>query len=115
LHVANLSHKTTRDALRELFAEDGRTVLDVRLVTDRHGRSRGSAIVELGDGVDVAEVLLATDGVEVDGRSIRVTRAEAEEERGPMNPVVQEFEEQDDDDDGLDRRGRARPGRTWED
>jgi RNA recognition motif-containing protein len=107
LNVANLSPKTGREALRELFAEDGRIVVEVRLVTDRHGRSRGSAIVELGDGVDVAEVLLATDGVEIDGHSIRVTRAD-DDESDVLPGAAREFE----DDDEEDRRGRARLGRT---
>jgi len=76
LYIGNLAYSTTEEALRVVFAEDGRTVTNVAVIKDREtGRSRGFAFVEMGSADDAAKAMKACDGREVDGRQLRVTEA----------------------------------------
>ena len=83
LFVGNLSWNVDDAQLEELFREYGE-VESARVITDRDtGRSRGFGFVEL-DVPDVAAVISALNGREVDGRPIRVNEAEDKREsRGP--------------------------------
>jgi RNA recognition motif-containing protein len=69
--------------LEELFREHGE-VESARVITDRDsGRSRGFGFVEI-DAEDIAVVISALNGRELDGRPIRVSEAEDKREsRGP--------------------------------
>ncbi len=79
LYVGNLPFSATEDQLRELFEKHG-TVESVSVITDREtGRSRGFGFVEMDEaGADSAQQAL--NGVEMDGRALRVN--EANERRG---------------------------------
>ena len=83
LFVGNLSWNINDEQLEELFRPYG-DVESARVITDRDsGRSRGFGFVEL-DVPDVAEVISALNGRELDGRPIRVSEAEDKREsRGP--------------------------------
>ena len=60
LYVGNLAYSTTEDALREVFAEDGRTVKNVAVIKDREtGQSRGFAFVEMGSAADAEAAIAA--------------------------------------------------------
>ncbi|NJK79444.1 MAG: RNA-binding protein [Chloroflexaceae bacterium] len=84
LFVGNLSWNTTEADLEDLFADQG-TVQSVRIITDRDtGRSRGFGFVEL-ETSNVDAAIEATNGIEVDGRPLRVNRAEEKEQR-PRGP-----------------------------
>lgn len=74
IYVGNLSFDITSDKLRELFAAHG-DVKSVKLINDRYtGKPRGFAFVEMDD--DVADSAVhATDGLEVDGRNLKVNLA----------------------------------------
>lgn len=74
IYVGNLSFEITSDKLRELFAAHG-DVKSVKLINDRYtGKPRGFAFVEMDD--DVADsAITATDGMEVDGRNLKVNLA----------------------------------------
>jgi len=83
LYVGNLSYNTTEDGLATAFEQDGRQVSSVRVVTDRDtGRSRGFAFVEMANDGDAQSAIEAMDGVELDGRTLRVNEAE---ERRPRS------------------------------
>lgn len=83
LFVGNLSYDTTEDTLTEHFERDGRQVASCRIMTDRDtGRSRGFAFVEMATDEDAAAAIQAMDGVEVDGRAVRVNEAHERQERG---------------------------------
>ena len=84
LYVGNLNYATTADTLRSVFEEDGRTVTDVHVVTDREtGRSRGFAFVELSTDAEAQACVDTLDGAEVDGRTLRVNEAqERRDDRG---------------------------------
>lgn len=79
LFVGNLSWNINDEQLEELFRPYG-DVESARVITDRDsGRSRGFGFVEL-DVPDVAEVITALNGRELDGRPIRVSEAEDKRE-----------------------------------
>jgi RNA recognition motif-containing protein len=74
IYVGNISFETTNEQLRDLFSAHG-DVKSVKLINDRDtGKPRGFAFVEMDD--DSAEdAITATDGVELEGRSLRVNLA----------------------------------------
>jgi len=76
LFVGNLSYDTTEDRLRELFEQDGRNVVRVTIVTDRDtGRSRGFGFVEMGSAEEGRAAIEALNGMDVDGRTLRIDEA----------------------------------------
>ncbi len=81
LFVGNLSWNVGDAELAEVFEGFGE-VQSARVITDRDtGRSRGFGFVEM-DAQDVAAVISATNGREVDGRPLRVNEAEDRNDRG---------------------------------
>ena len=94
LFVGNLAWSIDDQKLEDVFRAHG-DVQSARVIHDRDtGRSRGFGFVEM-DVADVATVIRATDGLDVDGRAIRVN--EAEDKGGPRGP-------RRDRDDGYGRR-----------
>jgi len=72
LFVGGLSWDTTDDSLAEAFKSHG-NITSARVVTDREtGRSRGFGFVEYADRRDAEDAKEKMNGVEVDGRAIRV-------------------------------------------
>jgi RNA recognition motif-containing protein len=81
LYVGNLNFSTTEDALRAAFAEGGRTVKSVAILTNPEtGRSRGFGFVEMGSDQDAQAAIQALDGTEFEGRPLKVNEAR---ERAP--------------------------------
>lgn len=75
LYVGNLDFDTTAETLRDAFAEYG-DVKDCTLPEDRDfGGSRGFGFVVM-DAEDAKVALAELDGIELDGRVIRVTEAD---------------------------------------
>jgi cold-inducible RNA-binding protein len=82
LYVGNLSFSTTEAVLESAFAQDGRQVSSVSVVLDRDtGRSRGFAFVEMANEKDAQAAIQALNGMEVDGRALRVNEAEERKPR----------------------------------
>jgi RNA recognition motif-containing protein len=83
LFVGNLAWSVDDQTLEQVFSQHG-DVQSARVINDRDtGRSRGFGFVEM-DVDDVAGVIRATDGLDVNGRPIRVN--EAEDKGGPRGP-----------------------------
>jgi RNA recognition motif-containing protein len=81
LFIGNLPWSVGDAELTEIFARHGE-VQSARVINDRDtGRSRGFGFVEM-EAADIATVIQATDGYEVDGRNLRVNQAE-EKSSGP--------------------------------
>ena len=82
LYVGNLSYDTTEDSLKEVFAQDGREVVDCNIISDRiTGRSRGFGFVEMGTEDEAQKAIETVDGQEVDGRALRVNFARERQPR----------------------------------
>ena len=76
LYVGNLSYNVTEPELREVFAENGRNVVEVKIVMDREsGRPRGFAFVEMGTAEDASAAIETLTGRAVQGRPISVSEA----------------------------------------
>lgn len=83
LFVGNLAWGTTDSSLSEAFSRYG-TVVDARVVLDRFtGRSRGFGFIEYDAADSAAEALEAMNGFNLDGRNVRVDRANRRPQRQP--------------------------------
>jgi cold-inducible RNA-binding protein len=81
LYVGNLSFETTENDLQDLFEPHG-TVNEVALMTDRMtGKSRGFAFVTMNDKAQAEAAITATNGTELNGRTLSVSEARPREER----------------------------------
>lgn len=99
IYVGNLSFDTEEATVRETFEEYGE-VLQCFLPEDAEfGGSRGFGFVTMNrDDGDAA--IAELNGIELDGRSIRVVEAEPPRRgRGPPPPRNDDYDDYDDDDD----------------
>jgi RNA recognition motif-containing protein len=81
LYVGNLSFHTTEEALQGAFANCGQ-VTEVKIMLDREtGRSRGFGFVVMGNESDAKAAITQMNGVELDGRQLRVNEAEQRRDR----------------------------------
>jgi hypothetical protein len=77
LFVGGLSWDTTTDSLREAFAKFG-PLTEALVIQDRDtGRSRGFGFVTFENAKDGEEALKTMSGAELDGRRLKVNRADA--------------------------------------
>lgn len=75
LYVGNLAYSTTGDNLKSWFGEHG-TVDSASVITDRDtGQSKGFGFVEMGSDDEARKAVTAMDGVEFDGRALKVNEA----------------------------------------
>ena len=80
LYVGNLPFTANEQEIRDLFSQDGRTVSEVKLVTDRDtGRSRGYGFVDMGSSEEADAAIRALQGHSMGGRPLTVNEAK---ERG---------------------------------
>ena len=76
LYVGNLPFSADEDSVRELFAQDGREVTEVKLITDRDtGRARGFGFVEMANSEQADAAIAALNGTSMDGRDLTVNEA----------------------------------------
>jgi RNA recognition motif-containing protein len=81
VYVGNVSFQSTEDSLRELFSAHGE-VVSVRMITDREtGRYRGFSFVEMATEEQASAAISALDGVELDGRPLKVNLARERQPR----------------------------------
>ncbi|KAL0309465.1 UNVERIFIED_CONTAM: ribonucleoprotein, chloroplastic [Sesamum radiatum] len=83
IYAGNLSWGLTSQALREAFAEQP-GFLSAKVIYDRDsGRSRGFGFITFTSAEEVQSALNAMNGVEVEGRPLRLNLAE---QRAPVSP-----------------------------
>jgi RNA recognition motif-containing protein len=76
LYVGNLPFSASEEQVRELFAQNNRTVTEVKLITDRDtGRPRGFGFVEMGSTEDAQGAIDELNGHSMDGRALTVNEA----------------------------------------
>lgn len=76
LYVGNLPFSASEAQIRELFVQNGREVVEVKLVTDREtGRPRGFGFVEMGSSKDAERAIADLNGHSLDGRALTVNEA----------------------------------------
>jgi RNA recognition motif-containing protein len=81
LFIGGLSPQTTTEDLRNAFAKFGE-ISDVAVVTDRAtSQSRGFGFVSYASSEAAATAIKEMNGVELDGRMLKVNRAEARPQR----------------------------------
>jgi RNA recognition motif-containing protein len=72
LYIGNLPFTTTEAELRAVFERHG------SVISDREtGRPRGFAFVEMSEPSAATDAIKALDGTSLDGRSIKVSEAQA--------------------------------------
>lgn len=82
LYVGNLSWDTTDETLNQAFSQAG-NVTSATIITDRDtGRARGFGFVEMSSDEEAQAAIASMDGVELDGRNIRVSEARERTPRG---------------------------------
>jgi len=77
-----MSWDTTEDGLMAVLSENGRTVKDLHIVTDRDtGRPRGFAFAEFNSEAEAQSAISDLDGKELDGRPLKVNEAQERKPR----------------------------------
>jgi RNA recognition motif-containing protein len=75
LFVGGLSWDTSDEGLRAAFEKFG-DITEAKVITDRDtGRSRGFGFVSFAEDDSASKAIQEMNGVELDGRSIRVDEA----------------------------------------
>ena len=76
LYVGNLPFSADEQQIRDLFSQNGRTVNEVRLITDREtGRARGFGFVEVGSDEEADGAIRDLNGTDFGGRALTVNEA----------------------------------------
>jgi cold-inducible RNA-binding protein len=73
IFVGNVSYNSSEDSFRKFFSKSG-NVQEVRIAKDQGGKHRGFCHVEF-DSEESVNKALQLDGAELDGRNLRVNRA----------------------------------------
>jgi RNA recognition motif-containing protein len=81
LYVGNLAHETTEGQLRAAFANFGE-VSSIKIVSDRRGRTKGFAYIEMGDGDSATAAMESLRGTQINGRTMDIVEDTASARRG---------------------------------
>jgi RNA recognition motif-containing protein len=81
IYVGNLNYATTDNSVRELFLQFG-TVESATVIADQAtGRTKGFGFVEMGTEEAARLAIEKLDGVEFEGRRLRVNAAQEKPKR----------------------------------
>ena len=71
LYVGNLAHETTEAQIRAAFAPFGEPS-SVKIVSDRRGRTKGFAYVQIADRAAADAAMQALKGTQLNGRTMDI-------------------------------------------
>ena len=110
LYVGNLNYNTMEQALAELFAGQGH-VADVRIMM-----GKGFGFVEMASEEEAAKAKDALNGVQLDGRTIRVDEARPRRGQTPREerPEKESSTEEGSSEEGPDEEGSTEEGSSEE-
>ncbi|MBN2183768.1 MAG: RNA-binding protein [Candidatus Krumholzibacteriota bacterium] len=81
IYVGNLPFSTNDDDLEKIFAPHG-AVSSARIIKDKFtDRSRGFGFVEMENDEEALKAIEAVNGMEIEGRSLKVSEARPREDR----------------------------------
>ncbi|HEX9875226.1 MAG TPA: RNA-binding protein [Gammaproteobacteria bacterium] len=81
LYVGNLPYSVTEEALTKKFSAFGQ-VESAKLISDRDtGRSKGFGFVEMGSDSEAKAAIDGLNGVDYDGRPMKVNEAKPQQKR----------------------------------
>lgn len=81
LYVGNLAHETTEAQLRAAFSSFGE-ISSIKVASDRRGRMKGFAYVEMQDGESAAAAMESLRGTQINGRTMDIVEDTASARRG---------------------------------
>ncbi len=84
LYVGNLAHETTEVDLRRAFSQFGE-VVSATIVSDRRGRTKGFAYVEMSDEASASVAMESLRGTQINGRSMDIVLEERAKRRSRGN------------------------------
>jgi RNA recognition motif-containing protein len=73
LYIGNLAHDTTDSQIRAAFAPHAQ-VTSVKVASDRRGRPKGFAYVDVAESDSVDDVIDALRGTQINGRTMDIVR-----------------------------------------
>jgi len=85
LYVGNLAWGVDQDTFKDLFAEFD-TNEEVVVMDQESGRSRGFGFVTVPNQAEADRLIDSLDGVDIEGRPLKVNVSVAKERRGPREP-----------------------------
>jgi RNA recognition motif-containing protein len=82
IYVGNLPYSATDQDLQTLFSQYGK-VTSARVVMDREtGRAKGFGFVEMPERAEAEKAIQATNGVDLNGRALRVNESQPKPRTG---------------------------------
>ncbi|MDX9959290.1 MAG: RNA recognition motif domain-containing protein [Clostridia bacterium] len=81
IYVGNLNYATTDDSVRELFQRFGAVESATVILDQATGRTRGFGFVEMGTEEAARIAIEKLDGMEFEGRRLRVNAAQEKPKR----------------------------------
>lgn len=86
IYVGNISYNSSEEDLENLFSEYG-AVNSVKIVINKHtGRSKGFGFVEMANNEEGNKAVESLDGYDLNGRNLRVDKANEREEKVEAPP-----------------------------
>jgi len=90
IYVGNISYNSSEEDLGNLFSEYG-TVGSVKIIINKHtGRSKGFGFVEMTNNEEGDKAVENLDGYDLNGRNLRVDKANDKEESTEAPPAQAE-------------------------
>ncbi len=77
VYLGNLDYNISEGEIEQAFSAKGLAITNVRVVKDKMtGRSKGFGFGEFSSSEDVEKAIQTMDGTDLNGRKLRVSRAQ---------------------------------------